>query len=70
MATGGKRIEVLAGGNMLPTALKWIAEQIRHQYVAGFQPSTSGEKKSRKVEVIMRNQARGRIIGGARTLLY
>jgi VWFA-related protein len=69
-ATGGKKIEVLTGGNMLPTALKWIADQIRNEYVAGFQPTISGEKKRRKAEVVMRNKDRGRITGGARTLLY
>jgi VWFA-related protein len=69
-ATGGKRIEVLTGGSMLPTVLKWIAEQIRYEYVAGFQPSLSGEKKRHKTEVVMRNKSRGRIIGGARALVY
>jgi VWFA-related protein len=69
-ATGGKRIEVLTGGNMLPNTLKWIAEQIRHDYVAGFQPSVSGEKKRHKIDVRMRNKNRGRIDGGTRTFLY
>jgi len=69
-ATGGKRIEVLADGNMLPTVLKWIAEQIRYEYVAGFQTSTSGEKKRHKAEVVMQKKNGGRITGGTRTLIY
>ena len=69
-ATGGKKIEVLADGNMLPTVLKWIAEQIRYEYVAGFQPSPSGAKKRHKAEVVARNKNRGRITGGTRTLMY
>ena len=69
--TGGKKIEVVPGGNVLPTALKWIAEQIRNEYVAGYEPSPSGDKKKKhKAEVVMRNKDRGRINGGARTLLY
>ena len=69
-ATGGKRFEVLTGGNMLPNILKWIAEQIRDDYVAGFQAPTSAEKRRRKAEVLMRNKNRGRINGGTHTLVY
>jgi VWFA-related protein len=70
-ATGGKKIELPTGGNVLPNALKWIAEQIRNEYVAGYEPSPSGEKKKKhKAEVVMRNKDRGRIDGGARTFLY
>jgi VWFA-related protein len=69
-ATGGKKIELLSDGNVMPAALKWIAEQIRNEYVAGYEPLPSGEKKKHKAEVVMRNKDRGRINGGARTLLY
>lgn len=69
-ATAGKKIEVMPGGNLLPTVLKWIGDQIRNEYVAGYQPSLSPEKKRHKSEVVMRNKDRGRITGGTLTLMY
>ena len=69
-ATAGKKIEIMTGGNMLPSALKWIADQIRNEYVAGYQPTISGEKKRHKTEIVMRSKDRGRINGGTLTLMY
>jgi VWFA-related protein len=68
--TGGRRFEVLSGGNMLPTVLKQIADDFRSEYVAGFQVSPSGEKKRHKIEVVMRNKERGRISSAALNLVY
>jgi hypothetical protein len=69
-ATGGQKLEVLSGGNMLPTVLKWIADGIRSEYVAGFEVSASGDKKRHKIEVAMRKKDRGRITTGALNLVY
>ena len=49
-ATGAKRIDIPSGGNMLPTAVKWIADEIRNDYVAGFQVSPATDKKRHKIE--------------------
>jgi hypothetical protein len=68
--TGGKRVELVAGGNMLPTLLKWLADQIRSEYVAGFQVSPSNPQKQHTIEVMMRNKGRGRIASGALRLVY
>jgi VWFA-related protein len=69
-STGGRKLEVLTAGNMLPTVLKQIADEIRSEYVAGFQVSPSGSPKPHKIEVVMRNKDRGRIATGALHLVY
>lgn len=69
-ATGGKKLEFPIEGSLLPTVVKWIADEIRNDYVAGFQVSTVGDKKRHKIEVIMRNKDRGKITTGAINLIY
>jgi hypothetical protein len=68
--SGGRRVELLGGGNMLPTVLNWLADQIRHEYVVGFEYSTSTEKKQHKIKVNMRDKKRGKIKEGKTTLVY
>lgn len=68
--TGGHKVELVASGNMLATLVKSIADQIRSEYVVGFQVSVSGTQKSHKIEVIMRNKDRGHITTGALRLAY
>ena len=69
-STGGKKIEIPAGGNMLPTAVNWLAEQLRNEYIAGFQPTTGEEKRRHNLEVVMKNKDRAKITGGTLTLVY
>ena len=69
-ATAGKKIEIMTGGNMLPSVLKWIADQLRDEYVAGFEPVFSDSKQRHKAEVVMRNKDRGKISGGTLNLMY
>ncbi|MEO8592384.1 MAG: hypothetical protein ABI759_03605 [Candidatus Solibacter sp.] len=68
--TGGKRFDVLSAGNMLTSILKWLADEIRSEYVAGFEVAASRDKKRHKIEVIMRNKDRGRVSTGALSLVY
>lgn len=69
-ATGGKKIEVVTGGNMLPTVLRWLAEQLRNEYVVAFQPAASEEKRRHNIEVVLRSKDRGEINGGSQSLVY
>lgn len=69
-ATGGKKLEVVTGGNMLPTALRWLAEQLKNEYVVGFQPTTGEQKARHNIEVILKNKDHGTISGGAQALVY
>ncbi len=68
--SGGKRIEVLGGGNMMHIVLEWIAEQIRYEYVAGFEQPASTEKERHKVKVVMRQKNRGKVKEGDLTVVY
>ncbi len=68
--TGGTKLEMPGGGNLLPTVVKWIADEIRNDYVAAFQVTTAAAKKRHKIEVIMRNKDRGKITTGALNLVY
>jgi VWFA-related protein len=69
-ATGGSKFEVLSGTGLLPGILKSIAGEIRNDYVAGFQPASSGQPKRRKIEVVLRDKNRGKLAGGERTLVH
>ncbi len=69
-ATGGYRAELVARGNMLPTLVKWLADQIRSEHVAAYHVSASRSRQPRKVEVVMRDKDRGRITSGALRLVY
>jgi VWFA-related protein len=68
--TGGKKFEVLSGGNMFPTVLKSLAEELRGSYVAGFEVSMTAQSKPHKIEVVMRNKDAGRVTTPALTLVY
>lgn len=64
-ATGGHSSEALSNTNFLPGVLKWISKLIQDDYVAGFNPSSTGGGKRHKVEVVLRDKNRGKIVGGS-----
>lgn len=68
--TGGKRIEILSAGNMLPTVLKALADEMRTEYVAGFEVSPSSQRKKHKIEVVIKNKDRGKVTTGGLNLVY
>jgi hypothetical protein len=63
--TGGKSFEALSNIDLLPEILKSISKLIQDDYVAGFNPSPTGGGKRHKVEVVLRDKSRGKIIGGS-----
>ncbi len=69
--SGGRGFEF--GGSsaedLLDRILKGVAEEIRSEYVVGYYPVPAATPRLRKVQVILKNGARGRIVGGARDLL-
>jgi hypothetical protein len=69
-STGGRKFESLKGTNLLPGVLKSIAEEIANDYVVGFVPTSSGEPKRHKIQVVLRDKNRGKITGGERTLVH
>jgi hypothetical protein len=76
-STGGKRMDVLSGGSMLPNVLEWLGEQMQYEYIVGIEIPASGgaqnasvKKKRHKVKVVMRDKKRGKIKDGNVTLVY
>ena len=60
---------MVPSASVLPSILKSIAQHIQYDYVAGYYPAASPGKKSRRVEVVLRNPARGEILGGKRIVI-
>jgi VWFA-related protein len=69
-ATGGREFSTVASREVVPTILKSLAQHVRYDYVVGFYPSSSGEHKRHKLEVVLRSKTRGQIVGGSRTLVH
>jgi VWFA-related protein len=69
-ATGGKSLQGMMGTNVLPSILQALAKEVENDYVAGVYLSADGKPKPRKIEVVLRSKARGKLAGGARTILY
>jgi hypothetical protein len=69
-ATGGSSHRVVGGSSsaVLSEILKWLSDQVRYDYVAGYYPISSGEKKAHTVQVVLKDPNRGRVVGGARTV--
>jgi VWFA-related protein len=67
-ATGGHSSEALSNTNFLPAVLKSISKLIQDDYVAGFNPSSTGGGKRHKVEVVLRDKNRGKLVGGSITV--
>jgi VWFA-related protein len=69
-ATGGQSSEALSNTNFLPAVLKSISKLIEDDYVAGFNPASTGGRKRHKVQVVLRNKNLGRIIGGSINVVH
>jgi VWFA-related protein len=69
-ATGGESFEALSNTNFLPEILKSISKAIQDDYVAGFNPFSTGGTKRHKVEVVLRDKNRGRIVGGSINVVH
>ena len=69
-ATGGDNFDALSGSNFLPGLIKSIAKLSQDDYVVGFELHSSGAVKRHKVEVVLRDKNRGKVVGGTRTLVH
>jgi hypothetical protein len=69
--TGGEVIAAIGGNEVVPQILKAMAERVRFDYVAGYYPSApAGGKRRHNVEVVLKEKARGRILGGKRIVVH
>jgi hypothetical protein len=68
--SGGRSYKVIGGNTsrVLSEILQWLGDQVRYDYVAGFYPLSSGEKKLHSVQIVLRDSRRGRIVAGARKI--
>ena len=62
----GQKIGITSPGSQSDTALRWLAEQLRNEYVVGFQPTTGEQKAQHKVEVILNKDSGSIASGGQR----
>jgi len=69
-ATGGRGFQGFMGTDVLPIILKAVASEIRCDYVAGFYLPASGQRKSHKIEVVLRSKDSGQLYGGSRLLVH
>ncbi len=69
-ATGGRSFQGFMGTDVLPSVLKSLSKEIRSDYIAGFYVPASGDQKRHHIEVVLRSKDRGRLYGGARTLVH
>ena len=69
-ATGGQGFDAISTKDVLPTILKSLANHVRYDYTVGFYPSSSGERKRHKIEVVLKSKKRGQIVGGIRALVH
>lgn len=66
--TGGRAFEFPgeSPGDLLDQVLKRMAAEIRYDYIVGYSPVSTGSGKPRKVQVVLKDKNRGRIVGGVR----
>ena len=71
--TGGQSFE-FDGANpsgLLDRILKRLAAEIRYDYIAGYYPAEpAGAPALHKVQVVLKNSSRGKVIGGARDVRH
>lgn len=69
--TGGRSFDPPSiNGVMIKAILSAIVAGVRSEYVAGFYPpSSEGEKQPHKLEVRLLDKSKGKLSGGARTIL-
>jgi hypothetical protein len=68
--SGGRAFEFSGGGedDLLDRILKGIASEIRCEYVVGYYPVAAEKPRLHRVQVVLKNSARGRVVGGGREL--
>jgi len=68
--TGGRAFEFsgIDADDLMDRILQGIATEIRTEYVAGYYPASTGTPRLHKVQVVLKDMARGRIVGGARDI--
>jgi VWFA-related protein len=68
--TGGRAFEFggTSADDLMEQILKGIATEIRTEYVAGYYPASTGTPRVHKVQVVLKDATRGRIVGGARDI--
>ncbi len=71
-STGGRllRLNYLSSGSVFQQILKWLGDQIRFDYIAGFYPAAAGEQKPHSIRIVLRDPKRGQITGGAQTIVH
>jgi VWFA-related protein len=70
-ATGGRSFDPSVMNNIvMKTILSAVVSAVRYEYVAGFYPPSSSEKKSHKLEVKLVAKGKGKLSGGAATVIH
>ncbi len=69
-STGGQAFEFGGSGkeDLLDRILQGIATEIHSEYVVGYYPVPGGKPRVHKAQVLLKDAARGRILGGARDI--
>lgn len=69
--TGGRAFDPrLFGPSTVRQILSAIVGYIRTEYVAGYTPLSSGERRRHKVQVRLKTKSLGRLTGGVRTVVH
>jgi VWFA-related protein len=68
--TGGETFDALSSTDFLPGVLKSISKAIQNDYVTGFNPTSAGAAKRHKVEVVLRDKNRGKLVGGSLNVVH
>jgi VWFA-related protein len=70
--TNGRSLTVdyLSSGNTFNQVFKWLGEQIRGDYVAGFYPASPSGRKPHKIQVMLKDSKRGQIAGDVQSFVY
>jgi VWFA-related protein len=70
-ATGGRSFDPQAINTMVvKTILSAVVKAVRYEYVAGFYPASSGERKPHKLEVKLLDKSKGKLTGGVATVVH
>jgi hypothetical protein len=68
--TGGEATPAVSGNDVIARILKSLARRIEFDYVAGYYPVSSGKKEQHNVEIVLKAQDRGTVIGGRRIVVH
>jgi hypothetical protein len=56
--------------NLLIEVLNAIRNEGLSKYVLGFQPSSSGQQRTHRLEIKLKSKSSGKLMGGRRTAVY